>query len=393
MLFAALLSTGCFDSEEIVIPPEDEAQSPTEMGLGPGISPLSSGLGEKGSPSWSPSSGKIAYTLDGYVVEKAPNDSQLTRRTTKDFAATRVTWSPSGENLTILGADAQSRPPESQHSVGPQGLYRTVEGEGALKITKIATGVQAMVPGPRGSDWTLLALDSTSSNSRLARVDTTGNIRLFDADIQGTVTGISVVPKGDQALLATRNDASDRFEIHVFSLSEDGVQRVATLDRDMEVIGDPQWTKRGIYYVTGEQPSGAGQDAAAFQVYRIASGSSEPELAPGIGGDFVASNLKRDNTGERLAVIGRRNPQAAENVYLLDPRTKSLQAVTSNEDMDIKTGHDDLTWSRDGDSVVVVARAVMSEPKIYSVPADSLVSDFYNLYEVPVGRMTGDGKS
>ena len=42
--------------------------------------------------------------------------------------------------------------------------------------------------------------------------------------------------------------------------------------------------------------------------------------------------------------------------------------MTVNEDMEIKTGPDDLAWSPDGESIAIVA----------------LLEDFYNLYEVPV---------
>ncbi|MGB3635912.1 MAG: hypothetical protein WA982_17880, partial [Rubrobacteraceae bacterium] len=65
--------------------------------------------------------------------------------------------------------------------------------------------------------------------------------------------------------------------------------------------------------------------------------------------------------------------------------------VTSNEDMQIKTEAEDMTWSGDDDSVVIVARAAMSKPKVYSTPADTLITDFYNLYEVPTTEIAMGG--
>ena len=65
---------------------------------------------------------------------------------------------------------------------------------------------------------------------------------------------------------------------------------------------------------------------------------------------------------------------------------KNLTAVTTNEDMEIKTGPDDLAWSPGGESVAVIARGTLStEPEVRATPADRLLADFYNLYEIPVG--------
>lgn len=239
-----------------------------------------------------------------------------------------------------------------------------------------------MAAGPPDSQWVLLALENGGSGSGLAIMDSGGDVQPYAAEVEGEVTGISISPDGRQAVLAVRSAADDRFEIYTFSLPEESFERVARLEEGLEVFGDPQWTKQGFYYVAGEQEEVEVRDAAPFDLYRVPTGSSVPERAPGVGNDFVALNLKRAPEGNRLAVIGRRNPGSPENVYLLDLASESLEAATSNEDMQIKTGAEDLTWSADGDSVVVVARAVMSEPRVYSAPADTLVSDFYNLYEV-----------
>jgi TolB protein len=105
-----------------------------------------------------------------------------------------------------------------------------------------------------------------------------------------------------------------------------------------------------------------------------------------VGEDFVAASIRVSPDGERLALIGRLNPKSPTNLYVLDPPAKDLTAVTTNEDMEIKTGPDDLAWSPDGRSVAVIARGTPStEPEVRATPADRLLEDFYNLYEIPVG--------
>jgi TolB protein len=84
-------------------------------------------------------------------------------------------------------------------------------------------------------------------------------------------------------------------------------------------------------------------------------------------------------------VIGRLNPKSPANLYVLDLLAEQLRAVTTNEDMEIKTGPDDLAWSPDGESVAIVARRIPStEPEVRDAPVQDLLEDFYNLYEIPV---------
>jgi TolB protein len=104
-----------------------------------------------------------------------------------------------------------------------------------------------------------------------------------------------------------------------------------------------------------------------------------------VGEDFVASSIRISPDDTRLAVIGRLSPKSPINLYVLDPAAKKLEAVTANEDMEIKTDPDDLAWSPDGKNVTIVARGVpSSEPEVRTEPAVRLVRDFYNLYEVPI---------
>lgn len=386
LLLASFLFAGCFNEpRELSIPPRTDPQSQSEVGLGPGVRPLSSGPGVKGSPSWSPSGERIAFTVDGYVVDKAPDDQDFERRTTKDFKALTVTWMSSGNSLAILGADSRSAP-GTPSSSGPLAFYETSPKEGSLEVNRISPGAKIMASGPAG-EWVLLAVEE-GAESRLTLAEAGGNVQPLAAAVEGEVTGMSVSPAGDMAVLAVRDATSNRFEIHAYSFPGSDLQRIARLEEGMEIIGDPQWTKNGIYYAAGEEES-LERDAAPFDLYRVPSGSTTPELAPGIGDDFVTSNLKRDPKGERLAVIGRRNPSSSENLYILDLASENLEAVTSNEDMQIKTATADLAWSFDGSSVVIVARAVLSKPKVYSAPVGTLVTDFYNLYEVAIESPTG----
>src|SRR5215210_2556389 len=103
-LLAAVLVTGCaHGDEEVSIPPLAPAAGRVDPGLGPGTRALSSGPGYKGSPSWSPEGDRIAFTVDGYVVDK-PADSEDQRRwAAKDMVAEETEW-VSEDTLMILGA-------------------------------------------------------------------------------------------------------------------------------------------------------------------------------------------------------------------------------------------------------------------------------------------------
>lgn len=396
IFFAALLLPGCFDeTQEFVILPSAESESRVEVGLGSGVRPLSSGPGEKGSPSWSPSGDRIAFTVDGYVVQKTPDAQDFERQTTKDFKARTVSWMPSDNSLAILGANVgpnvSAEPDETHLPSTSLGLYETAAAENSLEVSRIATGVRAMVAGPPESRWVLMAVKTGNFGSRLALVRPGGDIQPYDAEVEGAVTGLSISPDGERAVLAVRTGSNaGRSALYSFSISQGTIRLEAQLEEGMQILGDPQWTQRGIYYVAGEEQAG-GQTATSYDLYQVSSESGTPELVSGVGGDFVASNLKRDPEGGRLAVIGRRNPGSSENLYIFDLESENLEAVTSNEDMQIKTGAEDLTWSGDGRSIVIVARATLLEPKVYSAPADTLVEDFYNLYEVPVGETVGGG--
>jgi dipeptidyl aminopeptidase/acylaminoacyl peptidase len=107
----------------------------------------------------------------------------------------------------------------------------------------------------------------------------------------------------------------------------------------------------------------------------------------GIGEDFVAASIRVSPDGQRLAVVGRRNPGSPTNLYVLDLASDTLEAATANENMEVKTNPLDLTWSPDGNHVILVARGTLSGPEVYDTPAQTLSSAFYNLYEVPVTNL------
>jgi TolB protein len=145
---------------------------------------------------------------------------------------------------------------------------------------------------------------------------------------------------------------------------------------------------RYIYFVAGEIDAILDKDGSEplYEIYRVHEEGGAPEPAPGVGEDFVAASIRVSPDGERLAVIGRLNPQSPTNLYIVDPLAKVLTAVTTNEDMEIKTGPDDLAWSPGSESVAVIARGTPStEPEVRADPAARLLADFYNLYEIPVG--------
>jgi Tol biopolymer transport system component len=375
-----LLFAGCMPAdEEESIPPLSASEGRADPGLGPGTHALSSGPGYKGSPSWSPRGDRIAFTIDGYVADKPLDSGALRRWMEGNIVAEDAEWT-SESSLAIFGSSPAAGTDEWS-------LYRTRSDEDSPDAEEVATEVLAMSPGPEG-EGLIAALETGSHESELALMRSNGTMdRLDTRPIEGRVTGISLSPDRRRAALAVR-PPGDRgpSELHVLDLREGGHRRVTRLRQDLEVLGAPQWTTRGICYVAGkeERPAG-GSSTPLYDLYLLPPGSDTPEHMPGVGEEFIASSVRVSPDGERLAVIGRLNPNSPINLYVLDLEAEDLEAVTSNEDMEIKTGPDDLAWSPDGESVAIVARGALSdEPRVRAAPADTLLEDFYNLYEVPV---------
>jgi len=389
LLIAAVLVLGCTHSdEEVSIAPLAPAAGRVDPGLGPGTLALSSGPGYKGSPSWSPGGDRIAFTIDGYVVDKPADSEDLRRWTTRDFVAEDTEWI-SDDTLTMLGAAPGSASPSGTEETS-RSVYLARAGEDSLELEKVAKGVLAMSPDREGL---ILVLGNGAYESGLMLTRGSGEVyRLYTNPIQGHVTALSPSPDGNEVVLAVRPHGDlETSELRVFDLQKGKEREITRLNGNQEILGTPQWTKQGIYFVAGKKNTSVDGDGSEplYDLYCAPAEGGAPEPAPGVGEDFVAASTRVSPDGERLAVIGRLNPKSPANLYVLDPLAKNLKSVTTNEDMEIKTGPDDLAWSPGGKSVVIVARGTPStEPEVRAESADRLLRDFYNLYEVPVGGST-----
>ena len=324
--------------------------------------------------------------MDGYVVD-GPTTSGASRRwTTRDFVAKDAEWTSNG-TLTILGAASSGRN-------APSSLYEASAGKNPLQLKRIARGILAMSQGP-GGEGLVYAYVGGPRESGLALMRDGVIHRLFADHVEGRVAALSLSPDGREAVLAVRPPGdAEVSELRIFDTRTGEGREITRLGGKQEILGAPQWTKQGLYFVAGKEKASTDADGTdpLYDLYRAPTAGGEPEPAPGVGEDFVAASIRVSPDGERLAVIGRLNPKAPANVYVLDLRTEDLKTVTTNEDMEIKTGPDDLAWSPGGKSVAIVARGTPStEPEVRAAPASSLLKDFYNLYEIPVeGNVLAD---
>src|SRR5215218_5704199 len=191
---AAVLVAGCAhgSDEEVSIAPLAPAANRVDPGLGPGTQALSSGPGYKGSPSWSPDGDRIAFTVDGYVVDKPTDSGDLRRWTTRDFIAEDTEW-VSEDTLMILGAASA---PNSK--VEERSLYMARAGEDSLALERVQKGVLAIGPDGEGL---IFALGSGTSESGLALTRGNGDVhRLHTKPIQGRVAALSLSPDGEKAV-------------------------------------------------------------------------------------------------------------------------------------------------------------------------------------------------
>jgi Tol biopolymer transport system component len=383
---AAILGWGCaHPDEEDSIAPLAPASGRVDPGLGAGAQALSSGPGYKGSPSWSPEGNRIAFTVDGYVVDKPTGSGNVRRWTTRDFFAVDAQWE-SDDALMILGAAPSAGSQET-----PSTLYKARPGEDSLELESVENDVSAIAAGRKRL---FFALRSGTHESYLAMTRGGGKIdRRYSKPIEGHVAYLSLAPEGERAVLAVRPPGDRGVSmLRVFDLRNGQGREITRLEGDREILGTPQWTEHGIYFVAGKQSTSLDNDGAEplYNIYRVPEEGGPPELAPGVGEDFVAASIRVSPDSRRLAVVGRLNPKSPPNLYVLDPPTKVLTTVTTNEDMEIKAGPDDLAWSPGGKSVAVIARGTPStEPEVRADPADRLLRDFYNLYEIPVGSPEG----
>jgi Tol biopolymer transport system component len=380
---AAVFVAGCAHAdEEVSIAPLVPAAGRVDPGLGPGTQALSSGPGYKGSPSWSPGGDRISFTVDGYVVDKPTDSGDQRRWTTRDFFAEDTEWI-SENTLMILGAAQPTKTEEISSS-----LYKARAWEDSLGLEKVGKEVLAL---GRGREGLVFALGSNTHESGLALVRDDGRThRSYTRPIKGRVAALSPSPDGDEVVLAVRLPGDREISaLSIFDLRKGEGREIARLDGDQEILGTPQWTVQGLYFVAGKKSTSLDSDGAEpiYYLYHVPKEGGVPEPAPAVGEDFVAASIRVSPDGERLAVIGRLNPKSPTNLYVLDLLAEDFTAVTTNEDMEIKTGPDDLAWSPGGESVAVIARGTPStEPEVRAEPTDRLLKDFYNLYEIPVGR-------
>src|SRR5215217_7382359 len=266
---AALLAATVFlaidcmhPDRETSIPPLSAAGEQVDPGLGPEAQPLSSGPGYKGSPSWSPQGDRIAFTVDGYVVDKPLDAGGARRWTTRDVVAEDVEWT-SESSLAIFGA--------ANPLAGTDGrsVYRVRSEQGSLGVKEIATKVLAMSPGPGGESMIVVRKTGPYGSSLVLMHDNGVIDRIYTSTIEGRVTGISLSPDGRKAALAVRTPG-DLFELHTFDLRGGAHQKIARLNAGLEIFGTPQWTKRGICYVVGkEETSGVESAVPLYDLYSI----------------------------------------------------------------------------------------------------------------------------
>ncbi|QIN82269.1 hypothetical protein GBA63_06095 [Rubrobacter tropicus] len=317
--------------------------------------------------------------MDGYVVDKVVGGDEVTRWTTRDFVADEAEWA-GDEAMTVLGGTDEV---VGMSDGRPKTLYRA-SGEGSLGVEKIASGILAVGAGPK-REQVLLAQKVGPGESGIALLRDGRVDRIYAGSVEGRITGLFPSPDGERVALAVRPAGSGLSnELHVFDLREGEDREVSSLD-GRGILGSPQWTDRGIYFVAGSDQPAEGGGPPAYDLYRTDPEPGAPEPAPGVGADFVAGSASVSPDGGSLAVVGRLNPKSPVNLYVLDLASGDFAAVTTNEDMEIKTGPDDLAWSPAGASVAIVARgASTGEPEVRAAPADDLLDDFYNLYEIPV---------
>ena len=396
LLIAASLSpslAGCGQpAQQIPIQQGSSGQSGKSFGLGPGVRPLSFGPGDKSSPAWSPSGNSVAFVIDGYVAVKSPGSQELRRQTTKNFGAEKVAWSSSGDALNILGASLTSNSsPGGGNKTGS--VYLTRSGAELTKVKKVAGDVVAMDGSFKDTEL-VVAVKTGGSQSSLALLNERGELEsTYKARVEGEITGVSLTPDGKGAVLAVRYHS--RCELYTFSFADKTFRRIADFGTGTKVLGSPQWTSRGVYFVAGKPLKDSTGKTPAYHLYRASiSGGREqkPVLASSVGEDFTALSIQASPDGARLAIIGRRSSGSSTNLYLLDPSTGSLKPLTTNENMEIESGPGDIAWSANGEKIAIVARGTLQGPEVSSAPANTLLKAFYNLYEVTVDPESGENK-
>src|SRR5215204_4337506 len=236
LLVAAVFVAGCAHADkEVSIAPLVPAAGRVDSGLGPGTRALSSGPGYKGSPSWSPGGDRIAFTVEGYVVDKPTNSGDQRRWTTRDFFAEDTEW-VSEDTLMILGA-APAQPTRTREvSNSPDSLYRARAGEDSLGLERVGKEVLAI---GRGRGGLVFALGSGTYQSGIALAREDGEVyRLYTRPIRGRVAALSPSPDGDEIVLAVRPPGlREVSRLSVFDLWTGETREITRLEGNQEILG------------------------------------------------------------------------------------------------------------------------------------------------------------
>src|SRR5919202_841147 len=311
-VFVALTLTGLVPSLASCGPPssnvrEGDAIPPIsagasrDLGLGPGIRPLSFGPGDKDSPRVSPSGESVAFILDNYVAEKPLYAQSLHHSTASELVGAEHAEWLADEGLAILSLQDGAGGQGAGVTPSSDSLFGTPP-DGSSGVRRIADGVTTAGPSPEGGAIAAIEIPSESTEdpvwSRLVLLRSSDEpTMVYLRSIKGTISGLSVSPDGRTVVMAIRrvtDDGEDRYEVQTFRLSDGSASRVTRLPAGMEILGAPQWTQGGILYVAGKvgaQAGGTDRNPALYALYRVPPGSDTPESVPGVGEDFVAATI------------------------------------------------------------------------------------------------------
>lgn len=414
-----LLLAGCARTEGVILEPLPIGGGNTELRLGPGVRAMSEGPGYKSSPAWKPDGGRLAFVVDGYVVDIPANGGGQRRWTERDLGAQAVGWN-TDSSLSVTLRPGQSEPGEdadgeenlSPGEVKTSSVYRIPRPNGSPDgfddVSEVAEDVIVSATVHRedstgdedaGSSYGSVIATRSGSGSLISALQAGSVARTYSQAISGLVTGISVSPDETKAVLSVRTseaDESSRYELRILDLVEGTSTDIVTLEPGRYIPGSPQWSSEGIYYLAGDETEASpsspaetttGTYATTQRLFLLQDGPNGPssEPAPGPGSGFTASNIRLSPDGDELAMIGRLRSDSPANVYSLNLENSELLPLTENEDMEIKNGPDDLAWSPDGDYLAIVARGIPPVGvRVYPAPASSLLEAFYNVYRVPV---------
>ena len=107
----------------------------------------------------------------------------------------------------------------------------------------------------------------------------------------------------------------------------------------LEILGTPQWTRQGLYYVVGKETTSLDDDGSEplYDLLPRAAWAARPNPRP----VWERTSSPRASASRPTAAAGRHRPpqpQVPTNLYVLDLATQKPRGRNGNEDMEIKTG-------------------------------------------------------